>query len=391
MKEIEENLRNAPAMAKMDAFLNELADCRSGAKTFTLVIDDPLGLSTVQPAPHRASQLKIDRRLRKASDDIYYGLKRTSVLEGEMDQNGAANLNEDENESKKALLYRLVRDAKRVVILSGAGISTESGIPAFRSPDGMDNLWDKYDPEKATLSAISHEEAARVEYWEMHGQLYELVCERGVLPNAAHLLAVQLERLGKLEKVITQNIDGLYQIAGLKTSSLLELHGTLHTSRCSQCSLQHDRAESHKVWKNGTAVPKCKSCGSPLRFGTIAFQEAIPVDVLTAAQDAVRNCDLLIVMGTALVVQPANKLPEIAMDRRVPVALLNLGPTHLDTYVDLHIAGMCGPSARFVIDRLESGASLPSPILPSPVAFPPLGIDPPDIARSAAIYLLKRP
>jgi NAD-dependent deacetylase len=376
LREIEENLRNTPAMPGLDKFLSNLGAC-IGGQPFTLVIEDALGLSTMQPPPHRQSQLVCERTARKASDSIYFGLNRASVLAGE-----------EQAENALSTLVRLVRGASKIVILSGAGISTESGIPAFRSPDGMDNLWDRYDPTKATLGAIQSDESARVEYWSMHSELYELVAGRGVLPNAAHRLAVTLAERGKLLKVITQNIDGLYQAAGLVDSNrsdlLIELHGTVTKARCSHCHVECDRRQVHETWKSGVLVPRCTEtkiqqpssangsvatattaengtvCGAPLRFGTIAFGESLPLGALEAAQKAVRECDLLLIMGTALVVQPANKLPEIALDARTPVVLLNLGPTPLDHVVDLHILDKCGATSQHILNNLDNPAFDPS-------------------------------
>lgn len=324
----------------MSTFLDDLRECRGGGKRFTLVIDDCLGLSHMTPPAHRSEQLKVEKRKRKASDDIYFGLERESVLA--------------EGDSPIDTLSRLLSVSEKIVILSGAGISTESGIPAFRSPDGMDNLWDKYDPTLATLSAIENEERARIEYWSMHSELYDLVATRGAAPNASHELAVKLDQLGRLKMVVTQNIDGLYQSAGLSPSKLIEIHGSIARAKCSKCRVESNRAEAHQRWKNGEKVPSCKDCGAPLRFTTIAFQEAIPIESLDKARESIKECDLMIIMGTSLVVQPANKLPEIAMDLGVPVALLNLGPTPLDHVVDLIIPGKCGESARSLLPKLTS-------------------------------------
>lgn len=371
LREVYENLKNTPALSGLDKFLAELNDCLGGHKPFHLVIEDALGLSTVNPPTHRASQLITERRSRKASDYIYFGLDRSSAWA----ENDGDALN---------TLIRLVRGASRVVILSGAGISTESGIPAFRSPDGMDNLWDKYDPTKATLAAISSDDSARIEYWSMHSELYDIVHGnrrdheptgehnaksnfpiQRAQPNASHYLAVKLHELGKLHKVVTQNIDGLYQAAGLDPSMIIELHGTITTCRCSHCHHPHDRAQAHEKWKSGVLVPKCDICGAPLRFGTIAFGEPLPASSWELSRDAVQGADLLIIMGSSLVVQPANKLPEISLDQKVPVALLNLGPTPLDRVVDLHILEKCGNVAQNILDNLLNEEFEPIVFAPS--------------------------
>lgn len=385
-------------MGAMNNFLDDLRECRGGAKTFTLVIEDCLGLSRMEPPTHRAHQLKVEKRVRKASDDIYFGLERQSVL-----------VPPKEGSSSLDILSRLLRVSENVVILSGAGISTESGIPAFRSPDGMDNLWDKYDPTLATLSAIETEERARIEYWAMHSELWDLVTTRGAAPNASHEFAVKLEQLGRLKMVVTQNIDGLYQSAGLPSSKLIEIHGSITKAKCSKCRVESDRQEAHQRWKNGEKVPSCNECGAPLRFATIAFQEAIPMESLVKARESIAQCDLMIVMGTSLVVQPANKLPEIALDAGVPVALLNLGPTPLDLVVDLLIPGKCGESARHLLDNLtaKTGAintaerkalfadnkkskskAIGRPLKHSDMPHP--GIADADIALASRIYLMRK-
>lgn len=397
LEEIEDNLRNAPSAGSMDNFLHALRECRSGSKTFTLVIEDCLGLSMMQPPDHRVSQLKVVKSVRKASDDIYFGLDRESVLA----ETGC---------SKLETLERLLRVSEKVVILSGAGISTESGIPAFRSPDGMDNLWDKYDPSLATLSAIETEERARVEYWSMHSELWDLVAARSAAPNASHDFAVKLDQLKRLKMVITQNIDGLYQSAGLSPSKLIEIHGTITKAKCSKCRIESDREEAHQRWKNGEKVPDCKACGAPLRFSTIAFQEPIPAESIEGSKEVIKDCDLLIIMGTSLVVQPANKLPEIALDAGVPVALLNLGPTPLDNVVDLLIPGKCGENAKYLLDRLaeipstqdvmERRALFKDPVVDeSPQTIAPSslvstrvypGIEPREIALASFLYIMRR-
>lgn len=368
-------------MPGLDKFLSDLGECLSGTKTFRLVIEDALGLSTIQPLPHRTSQLKTETYRRKASEDIYHGLERESVLAT------------DQIKDNRETLARLVRDAQKIVILSGAGISTESGIPAFRSPDGLDNIWDKYDMTKATLAAIEAEEPARAEYWAMHSELYELVFEKGVLANPSHMLAVELEKRNKLHMVVTQNIDGLYQASGLPVEKLLELHGTITKCLCSKCRQPHSRSEAHEVWKCGIPVPRCKHCAAPLRFGTIAFGEALNSSVLEAARKAMRECDLLLVMGTSLVVQPANKLPEICLDAGIPVVLLNLGPTPLDNVVDLHISGKCGVVSQYVLDHLTPTTACQEELFAiAPLVWSGIveGINPCELKLAAFSYQLRK-
>lgn len=396
LEEILENLRNMPSIGGLSQVITRLQGCINGDSSFTLIIDDPLGLSRLQPPKGRENQLTVTKYKRKASDDIYFGLERESILERKF-----AHL---KNLSPEAQVAQLVLQAQRIVILSGAGVSTESGVPAFRMPVGvkitwnesgddanaqatssanaqdgqeMESIWSRFDPTLATLAAIESQEAARIEYWKMHSELYELVygaddpAQRKVKPNAAHVLAYELQRRGKLHKLITQNIDGLYQASGVLDP--LEIHGTITTARCGKCNHPHDRRQAHESWKStGGGVPVCKECKAPLRFGTIAFGEALPADVLLAAQQAVRECDLMIVMGTSLVVQPANKLPEIALDSgETPVILLNLGLTPLDKVVDLLFPEKCATIAQYILNHLDDRPIAPLPVYKMTLQDPP--------------------
>ena len=220
-------------------------------------------------------------------------------------------------------LREIVRDSNNIVFLGGAGVSTESGIPDFRSVDGLYNQQWSYPPE----TILSHSFFTRdpEEYYRFHRA--KLVVE-GVKPNRAHLRLASLEREGKLRAVITQNIDGLHQAAGSK--KVLELHGSILRAYCSKCR----RPYPADVINYGTGVPRC-SCGGVIRPDIVLYEEGLDEDILSQSISYIRNADVLIVGGTSLNVYPAAGL--INYYRGNKLVLVNLSETPYDSYADLVI------------------------------------------------------
>ena len=220
-------------------------------------------------------------------------------------------------------LREIVRDSNNIVFFGGAGVSTESGIPDFRSVDGLYNQQWSYPPE----TILSHSFFTRdpEEYYRFHRA--KLVVE-GVKPNRAHLRLASLEREGKLRAVITQNIDGLHQAAGSK--KVLELHGSILRAYCSKCR----RPYPADVINYGTGVPRC-SCGGVIRPDIVLYEEGLDEDILSQSISYIRNADVLIVGGTSLNVYPAAGL--INYYRGNKLVLVNLSETPYDSYADLVI------------------------------------------------------
>lgn len=222
-----------------------------------------------------------------------------------------------------ATLKNWIAASDNIVFFGGAGVSTESGIPDFRSVDGLYNQKWKYPPE----TILSHSFFVRdpEEYYRFH---HEKLCIDGVKPNRAHIRLAELEREGKLRAVITQNIDGLHQAGGSK--NVLELHGSILRAYCSRCRRPHDAD-----WMNRCeGVPKCQ-CGGVVRPDIVLYEEPLDQDVMQRALEYIENDEVLIIGGTSLGVYPAAGL--VNYYRGDKLALVNLSPTPFDRHADLII------------------------------------------------------
>ena len=226
-------------------------------------------------------------------------------------------------EDKIALLHDMVAQSDNIVFFGGAGVSTESGIPDFRSVDGLYNQKWKYPPE--TILSRSFFDRNPEEYYRFHRE--KLVID-DVKPNRVHLRLAELEREGKLRAVITQNIDGLHQAAGSK--NVLELHGSILRAYCSRCRKPYPADAINK----GTGVPRC-DCGGVIRPDIVLYEEQLDEDVLRKSIDYIRSADVLIVGGTSLNVYPAAGL--INYYRGNKLVLVNLSATPYDDEADLVI------------------------------------------------------
>lgn len=226
-------------------------------------------------------------------------------------------------EDKIAKLREMIAESDNIVFFGGAGVSTESGIPDFRSVDGLYNQKWKYPPE--TILSRSFFERDPAEYYRFHRE--KLVID-GVKPNRAHLRLAQLEQEGKLKAVITQNIDGLHQAAGSK--NVLELHGSILRAYCSRCRKPYPAETINK----GSGVPRC-SCGGVIRPDIVLYEEPLDNDTVRSAISYIRNADILIIGGTSLNVYPAAGL--INYYRGKKLVLINLSETPYDSYADLII------------------------------------------------------
>ncbi|HEV2108911.1 MAG TPA: Sir2 family NAD-dependent protein deacetylase [Thermomicrobiales bacterium] len=243
-----------------------------------------------------------------------------------------------------AKLIELFLPARRIVAFTGAGISTESGIPDYRGPNGV---WAT--GKVPALNDFEQNAETRREYWEARRVRYpEMVAKR---PNPGHLALAALERAGRLASVITQNIDGLHQAAGNDPARIHELHGTSHMVRCLNChrrwsaSRIHDRLEA-----GGSVPPGCEVCGGPLRAATVLFGESLPRETLLRASMAAQSCDAMLVVGSSLIVNPAARLPLLAKQRGAALAIVNHTPTPADPLADVIVRGDAG----FVLTTLTN-------------------------------------
>ncbi|MBI4317423.1 MAG: Sir2 family NAD-dependent protein deacetylase [Chloroflexi bacterium] len=243
-------------------------------------------------------------------------------------------------------LVDLVVRSHRIVVFTGAGISTESGIPDFRSPGG---IWDRYTPVQYQ-DFLASEERRRY-YWRMHRELYQQV--RAAQPNEAHLAIATLDRMGKLDCVVTQNVDFLHQRAGVPEEKVIEIHGTVKYVNCLGCAQRYEREAIEKVLERGVEVPRCEACAGILKPATIAFGQAMPEQETNEAIRRARACDLFIVIGSSLVVYPAADMPIYAKEAEAALAIVNMTRTPLDGYADAVVCGKAGPIMAEVVARVK--------------------------------------
>ncbi|MGB3307965.1 MAG: Sir2 family NAD-dependent protein deacetylase [Thermomicrobiales bacterium] len=257
-------------------------------------------------------------------------------------------------------LVDIVAASQRMVVFTGAGISTESGIPDYRGPNGV---WARN--AIPSIETIDTSDTAQRAHWEFRRENYPIMVARQ--PNEGHRALARFERAGRLLAIITQNIDGLHQKAGNQPDRVIELHGSTHRLRCMNCGREYDGLAIQQRLEAGEEAPRCEVCGGPLRSATILFGEPLPAEALRKAVAVSQACDLMLVVGSSLVVNPAARLPAIAKQQGARLVILNRTPTPLDSIADLHLEAEAGPTlaelARRVLgddratdDILERGA-----------------------------------
>jgi len=229
----------------------------------------------------------------------------------------------------------LMQQAQRIVALTGAGISTESGIPDFRSPS---SLW-LQQPSISYQDFISRPEA-RQQYWQTRRNLSAQVLS--ARPNAAHLALVDLERKKRLHGIVTQNFDGLHHDAGNNAEHIVEMHGTSRAAACTLCGKRSSIKELQQRIDAGEIDPCCSDCGGFLKAATILFGQRVPEAELARARELTLSCDLFLVVGSSLKVTPAATLPRLALDNDVPLIIINLQPTPMDDYAEIVINEKAG-------------------------------------------------
>ena len=246
-----------------------------------------------------------------------------------------------------------IAGSKGVVIFAGAGLSTESGIPDFRSPGGV---WDRYNPEDFYFQNFLASEVSREKYWQMATEMYESM--KDAQPNAAHLAITELELLGKLDCVITQNIDGLHHKAGNSEEKILELHGTALYVACLSCKKRYDRDAIQERIVQGEKAPRCDACQGLLKPATISFGQAMPEREMQESYKRSAACDLFMVIGSSLVVQPAASMPVVAKRGGAKLVIINRDETPLDDLADTVLRGNAGPTMSAVLQEARKKMGL---------------------------------
>jgi NAD-dependent deacetylase len=233
-------------------------------------------------------------------------------------------------------LVELLRGSSRLLLFTGAGISTGSGIPDFRGPEGV---WKKRQP--VYYHDFMRSEAARIEHWDFKLEGWEGY--RDARPNATHAAIVRLERAGKVQAVVTQNIDGLHARADTDPARLIELHGTNTLVECQTCGRRSDPQPHFDYFRQTRRPPVCE-CGGFLKPATISFGQNLRNEDLDRAQTAAQAADLVVALGSTLSVYPAANIPLLAANRGVPYVIINRGPTEHDhlAEVTLRLEGDVG-------------------------------------------------
>jgi|YNPNPStandDraft_1061719.scaffolds.fasta_scaffold01500_4 NAD-dependent deacetylase len=242
-----------------------------------------------------------------------------------------------------------ISSSRRLVVFTGAGVSTESGIPDFRSPGG---LWERYNPDDFTFQRFVQSEEARLRYWAMSTEMYNLL--KRARPNAAHLAIADLHRMGRLDCVITQNIDGLHQAAGLPQDRVIELHGTALAVGCLSCGKRYEREEIQERVARSSSSPRCDECGGLLKPATISFGQQMPQRETAEAFRRAEQSDLFMVVGSSLVVQPAASLPLTAKKAGAALVILNRDPTPYDSLADALLRGSAGETLEKIVGELKA-------------------------------------
>ena len=308
-------------------------------------------------------------------------------------------------------IAKMVKDAKRIVLISGAGMSVESGIPPFRSQEvetpireeeeeeeekrkkekeeeeeeegelkaiegnqegdegdeeKLVPIWKAFDPNKMTVGRFNSDNEIVKDWWKMKHDMIPKI-ERAE-PNPAHQFFASLEKLGKLKGIITQNIDSLHHRSGVPGSKIIEIHGHMRGLICSNhrtkfnpipsgdggCDFRISEEDAKKkTYFQGVDIPKCEKCGSPLRTETVMFEQPLPEGSFSSAQEMVSQCDLLFIVGTSLVVRPVNELPIVAMNQKVPFVIINLHETQMDQHATGLVQGKAGLFFSEVVSSLK--------------------------------------
>lgn len=237
----------------------------------------------------------------------------------------------------RSALAALIADACRIVVFTGAGVSTESGIPDFRSPGGV---WSQMKP--ITFPEFTGSEAKRRESWTRG--FAGTARWTGREPNAGHFAVARLVQSGKASAVITQNVDDLHQQSGVPASQVIELHGNASYATCLECGTRHELEDFRESFVEHAIVPTCRVCGGLVKPATISFGQPMPREPMRRAEEETLACDLFLVLGSSLVVFPAAGFPLMAKRNGARLAIVNREPTDMDAAADLVLHDEIGPT-----------------------------------------------
>ena len=240
-------------------------------------------------------------------------------------------------------LGQLIDEASNIVCFTGAGISTESGIPDFRSPGT--GLWNKIRPIQFQDFIASEE--ARQESWQRKFSSDRTM--ETAEPNMGHFALARLVELGKCSAIITQNVDNLHQNSGIPDERVIELHGNASYASCLSCGTRYELADLELQFKDIGTVPPCSNCGGLIKTATISFGQSMPEAEMVRAQEETDSCSLMIVLGSSLSVYPAASFPEYAKRRGAKLAIVNREPTPLDDIADVVIHEQIGPTMAMLV------------------------------------------
>jgi NAD-dependent deacetylase len=241
-----------------------------------------------------------------------------------------------------ARLAALLSSARRVVAFTGAGVSTESGIPDFRSPGGV---WSRMQP--ITYQQFVASEAMRREAWTR--AFSGIARWTGSQPNAGHRAVAALVEAGKVSTVITQNVDNLHQDAGAPADRVIELHGNASYASCLACGLRHELEALRGPFLDEGHIPACRACGGLVKTAVVSFGQPMPPGIMERARAESLACDLFLVLGSSLTVLPAASLPRMAHEAGIPLVIVNRDPTPLDRLASLALREEIGPLMSEVV------------------------------------------
>ena len=241
----------------------------------------------------------------------------------------------------------LIVNAGKLVVFSGAGISTESGIPDFRGPGG---IWSRFDPDDFTYQKFVADPEARRRQWQMLGEGH---LTTDAQPNAAHYAIAELDKMGRLDCVITQNVDNLHQKAGVPDDRVFELHGNLQRAVCLGCGKVYPFEQIKRRLDKGEEVPDCEACHGLLKPTAVFFGEQLPSEVLAEASNRSSACDLFIVVGSTLVVYPAAYMPVYAVQAGARLVIINLSSTPMDGEAAVLINAKAGEAMSRIVDKVK--------------------------------------
>jgi NAD-dependent deacetylase len=241
----------------------------------------------------------------------------------------------DSAEKAAGLLARLIGDAENVLAFTGAGISTECGVPDFRSP-GSPWMTNKPIPFDAFVASAE----ARREAWRRKFTMDDHYS--GARPGRGHRALARWHACGKMPLLVTQNIDGLHEASGIPAEAIIELHGNGGYARCLTCQERHELSDVRSVFEATGDAPGCTACGGLLKSATISFGQAMPTDLMRRAARAANDCDLFLAIGSSLVVHPAASLPLIAAEQGATLIIINGEPTPLDHAATVRISADIG-------------------------------------------------